>query len=612
MRTSARHTACTSCRQRKVRCDGGQPRCNRCAVRGDECVYSRHSSQDQQELLVMLNDLNERLLQTESALALQRDSYGPTPLGSSSDDSRTAGQSPVATRPTSPPVFALPDDVRWDDELESMLSLNGFNPADEASWYNIAPGISGVDVSWSPEDIKLDDVNFLPPMTDIAPMTPLWIDDLVPEQVQVELLPLYFDNAHTGCFLIDQDTFHMRMRTSETQPEVASLRYIVLAHGACFSRSYSDLKDKLYRKACDLVEQVDIAEQFVSIAALQTWVLLALYEFKQANFVRACNRVRQAILMSEMLGLHKLDQPGLPGLKQNPFTDGRYLEEQRRAFWSVFNLSCFASIATGWNTGMPDDPNEITTFLPADGPLSMYTVASGITLRDAFHLAGTQDLGVAHGHIVTSTLYRQGFMHVNRASLSQQAIPDVWNYDFWMHHYHLYERLSLLAATEAKHITTTMSADTLCKNMVLQATLIALYYAAGMRAPKSDSAIRPPIPNNAEDKCLTAAMKVKEIAELITHMDVARMSPFIPWSIFVAAQIFVRHLHGSTSPNESQKSTRLGYLDALRSLLSALSVLESTNPIAGVLASQIRMELNGGKAVSDTRSIGRLDCGLEL
>lgn len=159
----------------------------------------------------MLNDLNERLckcmdywlpmtcspcsgvadcrgvVQTESALALQRDSYGPTPLGSSSDDSRTAGQSPVATRPTSPPVFALPDDVRWDDELESMLSLNGFNPADEASWYNIAPGISGVDVSWSPEDIKLDDVNFLPPMTDIAPMTPLWIDDLVPEQVQVEL-----------------------------------------------------------------------------------------------------------------------------------------------------------------------------------------------------------------------------------------------------------------------------------------------------------------------------------------------------------------------------------------------------------------------------------------
>ena len=111
-----------------------------------------------------------------------------------------------------------------------------------------------------------------------------------------------------------------------------------------------------------MVEQVDIAEQFVSIAALQTWVLLALYEFKQANFVRACNRVRQAILMSEMLGLHKLDQPGLPGLKQNPFTDGRYLEEQRRAFWSVFNLSCFASIATGWNTGMPDDPNEVRHF----------------------------------------------------------------------------------------------------------------------------------------------------------------------------------------------------------------------------------------------------------
>ncbi|PLB51423.1 hypothetical protein P170DRAFT_79790 [Aspergillus steynii IBT 23096] len=187
MRTSARHTACTSCRQRKVRCDGGQPRCNRCTVRGDECVYSRHSSQDQQELLVMLNDLNERLLQTESALALQRDSYGPTPLESSSDDSRTTGQSPVATRPTSPPVFALPDEIRWDDELESMLSLGGHTQSEEASWFSIAPGMPGVDVSWSPEDIKLDDMTFLPPMADISPMTSPWIDDAVPEHVQIEL-----------------------------------------------------------------------------------------------------------------------------------------------------------------------------------------------------------------------------------------------------------------------------------------------------------------------------------------------------------------------------------------------------------------------------------------
>lgn len=155
-------------------------------------------------------------------------------------------------------------------------------------------------------------------------------------------------------------------------------------------------------------------------------------------------------------------------------------------------------------------------------------MASGITLRDAFHLAGSQELGVNHGHIVTSTLYRQGFMHVNRASLSQQAVPDVWNYDFWMHHYHLYERLSHLAATESKLITATMSADTLCKNMILQATLIALYYAAGMRAPKTDSPIRPPIPNNADGKCLTAAMKVKDIAELISHMDVARVGVILP------------------------------------------------------------------------------------
>ncbi|KAF7590332.1 hypothetical protein BBP40_002982 [Aspergillus hancockii] len=611
MRTSARHTACTSCRQRKVRCDGGQPRCNRCAVRGDECVYPRQSSQDQQELLVMLKDLNERLLQTESALALQRDSCGPT-TENDSDNSRTTAQSSVATRSASPPAVALHDETHLGDDLQSLLPLHGLTPGDETSWLNIDPSFSGIDVAWDAEDINLDDMSFLPLMTDLPPIPSPWIDDHVPEYVQRELYPLYFDHAHTGCFLIDQDIFNMRMQSSDMQPELVSLRYIVLAHGACFSQSYNDMKDEFYQKACSLVEQVDMAERFTSIAALQTWVLLALYELKQAHFVRACNRAHQATLMSQMLGLHKLDQLGLRGLKQNALVDAPQLEEQRRVFWSVFNLTCFTSIATGCNTGLPDDINEITTFLPTETPLSHYTVASGLTLRDAFDLAGSRDLCVTHGYIVTSALYRQGFMHVNRASLSQHTLPDIWDYDFWMHHYHIYERLSHLAATESKFIASTMSADSLCTNMILQATLIALYYAAGVRTPGTDSATLLPIPNNADSKCLTAAMKIKEIAKLITNMNVSRISPFIPWSIYVAAQIFVRHLHNDSSPSDSGKDSRLQYLDGLRSLLSALSLLGSTNPIAGVLATQIRMELNGGKAVSDTRSIGRLDYGLDL
>lgn len=126
------------------------------------------------------------VVQTESALAIQRENYGPTPLESSSDDSRTAGQSPVATRPTSPPVFGLPDEIRWDDELESML-INGFTPADEASWFSIPPDMPGADISWVPEDIKLDDMSFLPPMADMTPMTSPLMEDVVPEQVQVEL-----------------------------------------------------------------------------------------------------------------------------------------------------------------------------------------------------------------------------------------------------------------------------------------------------------------------------------------------------------------------------------------------------------------------------------------
>ncbi|KAH8890721.1 putative fungal-specific transcription factor [Thozetella sp. PMI_491] len=41
--------ACQPCRQRKIKCDGGSPGCNRCLVRGKTCTYSRdHVAAEQQ------------------------------------------------------------------------------------------------------------------------------------------------------------------------------------------------------------------------------------------------------------------------------------------------------------------------------------------------------------------------------------------------------------------------------------------------------------------------------------------------------------------------------------------------------------------------------------
>ncbi|KAI1101541.1 hypothetical protein F4804DRAFT_343906 [Jackrogersella minutella] len=57
----SRHTACKICRDRKVRCDGNQPTCDRCTRSGDECVYAPPALPSRGELAQTIETLQERL-----------------------------------------------------------------------------------------------------------------------------------------------------------------------------------------------------------------------------------------------------------------------------------------------------------------------------------------------------------------------------------------------------------------------------------------------------------------------------------------------------------------------------------------------------------------------
>ncbi|KAK7968727.1 hypothetical protein PG996_002847 [Apiospora saccharicola] len=69
MPENGRHQACRAWRERKVKCDGGQPKCRRCARHGQDCSYAppatsrRYSKAD---FSIMLANMNQRLYEQRS------------------------------------------------------------------------------------------------------------------------------------------------------------------------------------------------------------------------------------------------------------------------------------------------------------------------------------------------------------------------------------------------------------------------------------------------------------------------------------------------------------------------------------------------------------------
>ena len=60
----SRHTACSVCRERKIRCDGAQPSCSRCIRLGHQCSYMvarRNNSGDKHQFSHALETLDARL-----------------------------------------------------------------------------------------------------------------------------------------------------------------------------------------------------------------------------------------------------------------------------------------------------------------------------------------------------------------------------------------------------------------------------------------------------------------------------------------------------------------------------------------------------------------------
>lgn len=140
------------------------------------------------------------------------------------------------------------------------------------------------------------------------------------------------------------------------------------AHAAALSPIYSNLKERFYQQARECVEdsEVEVSGGSMTIAALQTHILLALYEFKETLFPRAWTSVSRATWLAQMLELHKMD-PKVSSKRVASFetylhetSDPAELKERATTLWAAYGLHCFIGVGVGWNTGCMLDVREVS------------------------------------------------------------------------------------------------------------------------------------------------------------------------------------------------------------------------------------------------------------
>lgn len=318
--------------------------------------------------------------------------------------------------------------------------------------------------------------------------------------------------------MLDRECFIATMEASNLGPELLSLKEIVLAHASSSTPAYYLMRTKFYEASRQHFETAETGQSSNTIAALQSCILLAMYELKNMLFTRAYSRVYRALWMAKIFGLSRMDnetpttgpQSRLPRSALAATTDYAELEERRRTFWSAFILGCFISTSAGWDAHPLVDKAEfhVTTLLPALDPWTKQRLDLTSILHVSVWGPTVKELSSFQALVISSALYRRCLGHADSA-LGRLDGETCMLYDFWMNHHHISEDVTAFASIirRQKNVDPAISIRT-------EAVVLCLNYAVVVHQSRVTSAVTSPGAPR-DEKCVKAATEVMRLVEQI-------------------------------------------------------------------------------------------------
>ena len=193
----------------------------------------------------------------------------------------------------------------------------------------------------------------------------------------------YFETVHHSLPMLDQNTFGPAETASAQSSDALALRWAMYAHVAnssprfatsvrnCEGSSGLDYSSLFYLKARHHIEFAASGEgaEFASITTLQTMLLVAFYELRNARFSWAWTTISRATWLAQMLQLPTLDSP-LPFEHQTGLSfPTRYpainsdSNEARRTLWAALTLNSFMGVGVSWNFVGAIEYSEVSSWL---------------------------------------------------------------------------------------------------------------------------------------------------------------------------------------------------------------------------------------------------------
>ncbi|KAK4861979.1 hypothetical protein LT330_003117 [Penicillium expansum] len=595
--------ACDICRERKVRCDRGDPKCGRCARLGYDCSYQgrkRHRAA-QADMPRQLCELQNRLAHAE-ALLRRTPSTAFTPT--------TARQIPPhvdLSWPLMPPSDRLGDHER----LMQRLQSHAIPPTDRtfegldmlANLTEDIPDFWGVmDPALTPDALSLlsGDAPQLPTPFDTGylhaasgnPVPPAFenslfsthdLEESISPSELAALHQKYFEIFYPVFPILNQSRFRREWAQDPASPRIRGLIYAVALIGSMIAPEYAHLQSPCYsnaRKYIELCEREDDDVNIMSLNTFQALLFVIRYELTKECFVRAWMTLARAVTLAQILNLHHIDNVDATRdqgnrSQKNAIETGYFLnvrdpasiEEIRRSFWSLYIFESYGSVRTDRPCTLEED--TLCIYLPSPGELEESFLPSPMPfISESTKLTGVGYLTSYAAVTIMVKLARLCFKHVSILSCSAS------DSGFWDRHYRLVKTINDYTAIFQRYLTAkAVREDPLAFSLHLNlcATHISFHEAAIRKVEEQDL----PKLIAAESRKCSAAAAFKILGAIRMNWPVQRserdhftlQATFIGWPISMSLIALSRSLaDGDTTP--------IGIVDSLRLLRTALGQVE--------------------------------------